>query len=87
VARLSARCWPSARHADLPRLPVTARARAGTLEYTSLVWSFVLGCLIWGDVPCRDVLVGVALILAAGTLILGSEQRRSRQPAGDPRAD
>jgi hypothetical protein len=51
---------------------VTSRARAG---------------LIWGDVPCRDVLVGVALILAAGTLILGSEQRRSRQPAGDPRAD
>ena len=61
--------------------------RAGTLEYTSLVWSFVLGRLIWGDVPRRDVLVGVALILAAGTLILGSEQRRSRQPAGDPCAD
>jgi len=31
--------------------------------------------------------IGAAPILAAGMLILGSEQRRSRRPAGAPSAD
>ena len=35
-------------------------------EYTALVWSFLLGYLIWGDVPRSGVFVGAALIVGAG---------------------
>jgi drug/metabolite transporter (DMT)-like permease len=48
-------------------------------EYTSLVWAFLLGYLIWGDVPRHEVIVGAALIFAAGLMIILSE--RFRRPA------
>lgn len=47
-------------------------------EYTSLVWSFLLGWLIWSDVPRPEVFWGAALIVAAGVVIILSEQRRRR---------
>ena len=51
------------------RAPVSILA---PFEYTSLVWAFVLGLLIWGDVPRHNVFFGAALIFAAGvTIILG----------------
>ena len=54
-------------------------------EYTSLVWAFALGYLIWGDVPRPEVFVGAALIVAAGLMIILAE--RFRRPklmrAGD----
>ncbi len=45
-------------------------------EYTSLVWAFLLGYLIWGDVPRDEVFVGAALIFAAGLAIILSEHLR-----------
>lgn len=45
-------------------------------EYTSLVWAFLLGYLIWGDVPRDEVFVGAALIFAAGLAIILSERFR-----------
>lgn len=51
------------------RAPVSILA---PFEYTSLVWAFLLGLLIWGDVPRHNVFLGAALIFAAGvTIILG----------------
>ncbi|HXV25051.1 MAG TPA: DMT family transporter [Alphaproteobacteria bacterium] len=47
------------------------------LEFTALVWSFLLGYAIWGDVPDWPVFVGAALILASGTMIVTSEWDRS----------
>jgi drug/metabolite transporter (DMT)-like permease len=48
-------------------------------EYTSLVWAFALGYLIWGDVPKENVFLGAALILSAGLIIIVSERlRRAR---------
>jgi drug/metabolite transporter (DMT)-like permease len=47
-------------------------------EYTSLVWAFALGFLIWGDVPRREVFLGAALIVSAGLLIVGNEHFRKR---------
>lgn len=47
-------------------------------EYTSLVWSFAFGFLIWGDVPRREVFFGAALIFLAGIIIIGSEHYRKR---------
>lgn len=45
-------------------------------EYTSLVWAFLLGYLIWGDVPRDEVFVGASLIFAAGLAIILSEHFR-----------
>ncbi len=61
----------------MKRAPVSIIA---PFEYTSLVWSFVLGYLIWHDVPRREVFVGAALIFGAGLLIIASEHFRKRTP-------
>lgn len=42
-------------------------------EYSSLIWSFLLGYLIWGDVPRAGVFVGAALIFSAGFVVLFGE--------------
>jgi drug/metabolite transporter (DMT)-like permease len=47
-------------------------------EYTALVWSFLLGYLIWGDVPRSGVFVGACLIIGAGLVIVASEHFRRR---------
>jgi drug/metabolite transporter (DMT)-like permease len=50
-------------------------------EYTSLVWAFVLGYLIWSDLPTHNVVLGAILILAAGLIIIVSERLTRRVPA------
>src|SRR4029078_5997636 len=47
-------------------------------EYTSLVWAFVLGYLIWHDVPRAEVFVGAVMIVGAGALIIAPEHFRRR---------
>jgi drug/metabolite transporter (DMT)-like permease len=54
--------FESAQHA-----PVSLTA---PLEYTALVWAFLLGFLVWGDAPRPGVFLGAALILVAGLLLL-----------------
>lgn len=46
-----------------------------TFEYSSLLWAFVLGYAIWGDIPRPAVFAGAFLILAAGLLLVGAERR------------
>ena len=48
-----------------------------TVEYSSLLWAFVLGYLIWGDIPGLSVCAGGALILGAGLLLVAVERRLS----------
>lgn len=56
------------------RAPVSILA---PFEYTSLIWAFVLGLVIWGDVPRHNVFLGAGLIFAAGvTIVLGERFRR-----------
>jgi drug/metabolite transporter (DMT)-like permease len=57
------------------RAPVSILA---PFEYTSLVWAFVLGLLIWGDVPRNNVFLGAALIFTAGVTIIVGERFRRR---------
>jgi drug/metabolite transporter (DMT)-like permease len=45
-------------------------------EYTSLIWAFLLGYLIWADVPRDEVFVGATLIIAAGVAVIVSERLR-----------
>jgi drug/metabolite transporter (DMT)-like permease len=63
--------FESARHA-----PASLTA---PLEYTALVWAFLLGFLVWGDIPRPGVFLGAALILTAGLLLLFT-QRHMRRP-------
>lgn len=52
------------------------------LEYTALVWAFLLGFVVWGDVPRTGVFAGAALILSAGLLLLLTERRgRATRPS------
>jgi drug/metabolite transporter (DMT)-like permease len=55
------------------RAPVSVLA---PFEYTSLLWAFALGYMIWGDVPRTEVSYGAALIMAAGLIIIVAERRR-----------
>ena len=50
-------------------------------EYTSLVWAFILGYLIWADIPTHNVIVGAVMILGAGFIIIVSERLRHRATA------
>jgi drug/metabolite transporter (DMT)-like permease len=66
--------FEAARHA-----PASVMA---TVEYTSLVWAFILGYAIWGDIPHLAVWVGAGLILVAGALLLEGERRAERKADG-----
>ncbi len=50
-------------------------------EYTSLVWAFILGHLIWADIPTHNVIIGAMMILGAGVIIIASERLRRRATA------
>jgi drug/metabolite transporter (DMT)-like permease len=55
------------------------RAPASVLapfEYTSLIWAFALGYLIWNDLPREAVFYGAILIVGAGLIIIASERFR-----------
>jgi drug/metabolite transporter (DMT)-like permease len=47
-----------------------------TVEYSALVWAFLLGFIIWGDIPRTSVFLGAGLILSAGALLVATERRR-----------
>jgi len=49
-----------------------------TVEYTALIWAFILGYVIWGDIPVPAVFIGAGLILLAGMLLVVSERRAAR---------
>lgn len=53
------------------RAPVSVLA---PFEYTSLVWAFVLGYLIWSDLPGSNVIVGAFLIFSAGMIVIAGER-------------
>lgn len=49
-----------------------------TVEYTGLLWAFLLGFLIWGDVPSVATWAGAGLIFGSGIFLLAMERRRGR---------
>lgn len=48
-------------------------------EYIALVWAFLLGYAIWGDVPRSEVVLGAGLIVASGFLLIYGERRPFRE--------
>lgn len=49
------------------------------MEYSSLLWAFVLGYLIWREVPGHGVVLGAVLIATSGVGTLLSERWRQRK--------
>jgi drug/metabolite transporter (DMT)-like permease len=49
-----------------------------TVEYTALIWAFVLGYLVWGDIPVPAVFIGAGLIMLAGVVLVLAERRAAR---------
>lgn len=54
------------------------------MEYSSLLWAFTLGYLIWQEVPGHGVVLGALLIAASGIGTLWSERWRQRKMAAAP---
>lgn len=48
---------------------------AAPLEYSALLWAFLLGFLIWHDVPSTNTIIGASLILISGYILFLSERR------------
>jgi len=48
------------------------------MEYSSLLWAFALGFLIWGDIPSANVFIGGLIIIVSGVFLLTSEKRRAK---------
>ena len=46
-----------------------------TVQYSSLLWAFILGFVIWHDIPTLSVWGGAALIVVAGAVLLISERQ------------
>lgn len=48
-------------------------------EYTALIWSVILGYLIWGDFPDIYAITGAGLIVASGLYIIHREKTLSQK--------
>ncbi len=70
--------FEAARHA--------AASVLATVEYSSLIWAFILGYAIWGDIPGLPTFAGAGLILLAGLLLVVIERPRGRRAARRPAA-
>lgn len=51
------------------------------MDYSTIIWSTMLGLLIWGEWPMFTTWVGAALIIMSGLYIAWREHVRSRRPA------
>ena len=48
----------------------------GTVEYSALLWSFILGAVVFGEMPTFIVFVGAGMIVLAGLMLAWSERGR-----------
>jgi drug/metabolite transporter (DMT)-like permease len=62
--------WTRALHAA----PATA---VSPFYYFLLVWSLVIGFLVWGDVPTPSLLIGSGIVVASGLFLLYNEAQRA----------
>jgi drug/metabolite transporter (DMT)-like permease len=67
--------WTKALHAA----PATA---VSPFYYFLLVWSLIIGFVVWGDIPTMSLLVGSGIVVASGLfLLLYEAQRETVTPA------
>ena len=46
-------------------------------EYTALIWSAILGYLLWNDIPDAYAIAGAVLIIGSGIYIIHRESLKS----------
>ena len=56
---------------------ITPASAMATMEYTALIWAFMLGYLVFGDIPTLPVWIGAATITASGVLLVVMERRKA----------
>jgi drug/metabolite transporter (DMT)-like permease len=54
--------------------------------YLTLVWAVVIGYLAWGDIPTVPLLVGSAIVVVSGLLLLWHETRQAAKPQAGTRS-
>jgi drug/metabolite transporter (DMT)-like permease len=65
-------------------------APASTLApfgYVSILWSTLLGFLIWSDLPGSRIMIGSAIVIASGLYIIYRETRRQPKVTAQPLSD
>jgi drug/metabolite transporter (DMT)-like permease len=55
--------------------------------YTGMLWSIAIGFLAFGEVPLPIVLVGAAVVVAAGLLVIWRERRLGLDRTAEKLAD
>jgi drug/metabolite transporter (DMT)-like permease len=59
-------------------------------DYSSILWAFVLGYAVFGEVPTTAVFIGSAIVAAAGLFVIWRERQlglaRTREAEGPPTA-
>ena len=50
-------------------------------QYASIVWAALMGYAVWGDVPGPSVILGAAVIVASGLVVLARERMRGLRVA------
>jgi drug/metabolite transporter (DMT)-like permease len=57
-------------------------------DYTAMIWAFLFGFALFGELPSAFVFVGAAIVVASGLFIIWRERRlgleRIRAPASMP---
>jgi drug/metabolite transporter (DMT)-like permease len=64
-------------------LSLAPPAAVGPFYYFSLVWALILGFLFWGDVPMLPLLLGSAIVVGSGLVLLWHESARKTPPTTD----
>ena len=44
-------------------------------EYSILIWSTLIGVLVWGHIPGPDVITGAVIIIASGFYLIHRERK------------
>ncbi|MDH3221722.1 MAG: DMT family transporter [Gammaproteobacteria bacterium] len=52
---------------------IAAPSLIAAFEYTALIWSAIIGYLVWGDIPDAFAVTGAVLIIASGIYVIHRE--------------
>ena len=74
MARLVGLMAGVAQYAMTAAFRIAPSSTLAPFEYTGVVWAVVLGFVIWGEWPSRDVWIGATVIVFSGLYIVYRER-------------